>query len=434
MTPGSVLALLAALAQAQAPQQPGARPAGGGPGQPVAVFPAGTTIPIRFPESVQGGREKVGAAVVVQTMTPLLAVGGCMAVRPFAPVAGTVTVSRGGALFDRGGVLALRFDSVAAAGGGWVAVHAVLDSLEWRTSGVLRSDGAMDAKGRTLGGYMGRTGVIGVAGAIVDLDLLPIAALEVLHLARRGDPAHILTGERGVLRLTAPLEVSLRGGCLRAPAASVTAAAPPLPALPPRATDRSGRVAGDPVNVVFEGTEEELDSAFVSGGWTAAERSSFGALAHEVEEIALARRDAAAPMSHEYYLGRVEDLRYERASPSARARHHVRLWGVDSTGTLWAAAAIEDIGILVSAGARTVTHRVAPDVDRERNLLVDDLLAGGCAMLEGYTTLPGADSAGVTVAGQPYVTDRRVAVVNVAGCAPPATSLPGEGNFPLERR
>ena len=39
----------------------------------------------------------------------------------------------------------------------------------------------------------------------------------------------------------------------------------------------------------------------------------------------------------------VEDLRFERASLSARARHHVRLWRADASDTLWAAAATEDL-------------------------------------------------------------------------------------------
>lgn len=156
----------------------------------------------------------------------------------------------------------------------------------------------------------------------------------------------------------------------------------------------------------------------------AAERSTFGALARETEDILLARADSAGPMSHEYFQGRVEDLRFERASPSARARHHVRLWRADSTATLWAAAATEDVGILVSARTRTVTHRVSPDIDRERDLLVGDLLAGGCVVLDGYGTLPGAARSGVGVAGQPFVTDARVAVLRVVACGAPAPRAP----------
>lgn len=167
---------------------------------------------------------------------------------------------------------------------------------------------------------------------------------------------------------------------------------------------------------MLRGSREEVDSAFSRAGWLLAKPSTFGAIAKEAEAIVLSRGDPVAPMSHEFYAGRVEDLRFERASPSARARHHVRLWQADSAGTLWAGAATEDVGMLVSARRRTVTHRIAPDIDRERELLAGELLAGGCAVLGGYVTLPGATRTGSSVAGQRYVTDARAAVLRLVAC------------------
>jgi len=80
--------------------------------------------------------------------------------------------------------------------------------------------------------------------------------------------------------------------------------------------------------------------------------------------------------------------------------------------------------MLVSARRHTVTHRIAPDIDRERDLLVGDLLAGGCVILEGYGTLPGAQHSGEGVAHQPFVTDARVAVLRVAACGSMAPGPP----------
>ncbi len=78
--------------------------------------------------------------------------------------------------------------------------------------------------------------------------------------------------------------------------------------------------------------------------------------------------------------------------------------------------------MLVSARERTVTHKIAPDIDQERELLVSELLAGGCAVLEGYVKLSGAVQSGTGVAGQPFETDTRAAVLRVVPCpryAPP---------------
>ncbi len=415
------LTLLSAVALAQAPQQ-------AGPG-PAVVFPADTRIAVRFPSFLEGGRDPVGSVVVIQTTEPLDD-GACIVVPPYAPLAGTVTVSRPGELFGRGGLLQLRFDSVAVAPGRWVRLQAVLDSLEWISRGALRRGGALEAGGRSVRGVIGTTGIVGVAGALTPVGFVPALAVAGVDLMLRGARARILAGQRGMLRLTAPFVVPGGGRCVRA-LARKPAELPPIPAIPPRTTDRKAKAGRDPINLILVGTEAAVDSAFRRADWSAARRSTLGSLARETEAIVLSSRDSTAPMSHLYYLGRMEDIRFERASPSARARHHVRLWQVDSTGAMWAAAATEDVGVLVSARRRSVTHRVAPDVDRERELLVGDLLAGGCAELAGYATLAGADTTGTTVGGQKFVTDGRVAVLDVTACGrAPAGSAGPEARQP----
>jgi hypothetical protein len=402
--------VLASLVFSQAPH----------PGVPAsaAVVPAGTSIAVRFRQTLEGGRSRVGSPVDAQTMAPL-ALGRCSVVPPFMPVAGTVVVSRGGALFDRGGHLGLRFDSIAVRPGVWVRLHASLDSLEWLSPSKVGRKGALTAGARSLGKMVRAAGLAGLAGAVIEVGMIPAAAVLGLDVLLRGGPARILAGQHATLRLTAPLVVPAPAACAITVA---SASAPQLPPLPPRTSDREGTAGRDPINLVLLGTRADVDSAFRRADWIAAEPSRFGTLAREAEAIVLAQRDSAAPMSHLYYLGRREDVRFERASPSARVRHHVRLWQADTTGTMWAAAATEDIGYLVSARHRAMTHRVARDVDRERDLLVRDLLAGGCAALDGYASLPGADSTGTTVAGQRYVTDARVAVVSVTRCGPIAAA------------
>jgi hypothetical protein len=396
--------LLLALVVAQAPQRL----------ERSAVFAAGTRISVRFPRAVVGGRDRPGTVVEVQAMAPLEA-GGCILIPAFTPIRGTVTASRAGGLLGRRGLLQLRFDSVLAAPDEWVPVAAVLDSLEWAGPGSWTAGGGLERNPRSIRGLIGTAGLAGLAGAATGLGLVPLVAVTSLDIVLRGPPAQVLAGERGVLRLTAPLVVPVPDRCDRgeSPPADTAVAVPPLAA---RATNRQGTEGADPINLVIKGTRSEVDSALARAGWLPAQRSTVGALAVEAEAVLLARRDSEAPMSHEYYGGRVEDLRFERASPSARARHHVRLWQADSTGALWVAAATEDVGMLVSARHRTVTHRVAPEIDKERDLLVSELLAGGCAVLEGYVSLPGATRSGRGVAGQPFVTDARAAAVRVVAC------------------
>ena len=400
MVPG-VLAL--AFLTIQVPQSGG-----------VSLAP-GTHLRVRFPQSIEGGREAVGTAVRLQTTAPLEA-GGCMVVPAFAPIAATVAVSRPAGLFGRRGRLELQFDSLSPAPGIWVPLRAVLDSLEWAARGTLDAQGELMQGRRSLRGIVGTAGAAGLASAATGVGLVPVFVLTGLDFALRGGQAHVLAGQRGALRLLAPLGMPAPPRCDPAVDPWASAGTPSLPALPPRATDKRGLRGADPINLVLLGRAADVDSAFGRAGWMAAQRSTFGSLARETEDIVLQRRDSTAPMSHEYYLGRVEDLRFERASSSARRRHHARLWRADSSDTLWAAAATEDVGMLVSARRHTVTHRIAPDIDRERELLVGDLLAGGCVVVEGYAGLPGAVRSGVGVANQPFATDGRVAVLRVLPC------------------
>jgi hypothetical protein len=398
--PGFLFAL--ALTQALQPQERS------------GVFVPGTRIPVRFSRTVTGGHDREGAVLEVMAMGPLEA-GGCIVIPAFTPILGTVVASRPGRLFGRRGVLQLRFDSVLAAPDEWVPLAAELDSLEWASRGAWTARGGVQQSPRSIRGIIGTAGLVGLAGAATGLGVIPFVAATGLDLVLRGPGAQILAGQRGVLRLTAPLVVPMPDRC--EPGASAAGeATPAVPPLSARATNKRGTAGADPINLILRGTREEVDSSLNRAGWLPAQRSSFGALAAEAEAVVLARRDSEAPMSHEYYGGRVEDLRFERASPSARARHHVRLWQADSTGALWVAAATEDVGMLVSARQRTVTHRIAPEIDRERELLVAEVLAGGCAILEGYVTLPGAVRSGTGVAGQPFVTDARAAVVRVVAC------------------
>ena len=386
------------------------------PQQPRAVLPAGTPVRIRFPESIEGGREQVGAVVRLQT-TSALEAGGCSVVPAFAPIAATVVVSRSARIFDRSGRLALRFDSLSVSPGNWVPLVAVLDSLEWADRGTVNAQGELRERGRSIRGIVGTAGAAGIVGTATGIGVVPVFVLAGLDLVLRGGTAHILSGQRGALRLTASLEVPGPERCEPATDPWASTATPTVPPVPPRATDKRGGTGADPINLIFLGSAAAVDTAFARAGWMNARRSTFGSLSRETEAILMQSRDSAAPMSHEYYQGRVEDLRFERASPSARVRHHVRLWQADSSGTLWAAAATEDVGMLVSPLRRTVTHRIAPDIDRERDLLVGDLLAGGCVALDGYATLPGAQRSGTAGARQPFVTDARVAVLRAVACA-----------------
>ena len=195
---------------------------------------------------------------------------------------------------------------------------------------------------------------------------------------------------------------------------------PTLPRFVPQAVNRAGTRTGDPINLVFLGTGPELDAAFEAAGWELAGRGTAKALAKEITAILLGRRSYEAPVSTEYFEGRPQDVAWELSGPTARIRHHLRIWLLDSIAGVWVGSAIKDVGVLVRPFTGTATHRVDPDADVERDFIVSALAASGCADLVDFIPLPGAVRSGRDISRQTFFTDGRAAVVRLRTCEGPA--------------
>ena len=382
--------------------------------RPVEV-PAGATLPIRFAGGVTSGKDPVGTLVVAQTLAALV-VDSCVVVPPFVTALGHVTVSRGPGDRGRPGALEIRFTTLAAGRGERFAVDAVIDSLEYglppqaRDSGLIRGGRAARA-GRTVLPL-----ALTAVAAATEVLTAPVALLSGLELLRRGPKVRIVAGEVGRLRLLAPL--TLPHACTPLAAHHSLTEIPALPRFVPQTANRTGTKGGDPINLVLIGTGAELDAAFEAAGWEVAGHGG-RALAREIADIVLGRQAYEAPVSTEYFEGRPQDVTWQLQGPSARVRHHVRFWLLDSTAGVWVGAAIKDVGVLVRPLHGTATHRVDPDADAERDFTVSALEAAGCARLLDHVTLPGAPRRGRDISGQTFVTDGRAAVVRLRRCDQP---------------
>ena len=393
--------------------------AAGAPPRPErVVIPAGTVLPIRFVHGLAGGRDRVGSPVLVQTMAALVQ-DSCVVVEPFTHVSGRVVASRGGRPFGRPGRLALAFDSLEVAPHRWVKFDAVMDSTEYANLGDVSDSGELAGGRRPTGARYLRAGaVIGVGAMTEEIAAIPVALLEGWHLLRRGPGARILAGEVASLRLTSPLTVLHSGACVRAATHEDLTRVPSLPHFVPRTgDDRTGRRADDPVNVVLLGSAAQIDSAFVRAGWVRAQAPSLRSLARGVTAAVVERSAVGAPVSTQYFEGRKQDMTWELAGPNARFRHHLRLWLLDDTTQTWVGAADQDVGLVVNPFRRRATHRIAPDMDTERDLVVRELEATGCASLVSYLDLPGAVRAGRNASGQRFTTDGRAAAVRLKPCS-----------------
>lgn len=176
------------------------------------------------------------------------------------------------------------------------------------------------------------------------------------------------------------------------------------------------------------GPEDAVHRAFAGAGWHPADPVTLRNGLRVGVAVMFGRPYPRAPVSSVFLFDRRQDMAYQReAGRSARRRHHVRLWrahpdlvadgvfdhGVSSPATvLWIGAATFDRRISVSRRSGRITHRIDPDVDRERRFLVADLAsAGGIRSVRLVDR--GGPRAGRNVAGHPFYTDGQISLLEL---------------------
>ena len=168
------------------------------------------------------------------------------------------------------------------------------------------------------------------------------------------------------------------------------------------------------MNVAFAGTEEELHRMLAAAGWYAADPITLQTSLEIAADVVLHKPYAHAPVSDLYLWGRKQDAAFEQpVGDSPKQRHHVRFWRSPrrSDGEpLWLGAATYDERVEISRTTGGITHKISPNIDRERNKLVTDSIRAGA--LDGYYWVEQfhAQAEGKNGGGDPYFTDGRLAV------------------------
>jgi hypothetical protein len=407
----------------------------GGIGRPThgpareAVVPRGTTVSVRFTGAVTGGEDRSGTRLQVRTLAAVVQ-DGCVLVEPFTEITGRVTRSRAGRAFGRPGELTLDFDSIAVAPGAWAPLDAVVDSLEFAPSERVSAGNIRGARPGMRGRVVRAGALLGV-GVITEVGAVPAAVLAGWRVLRAGPQARIVAGEVARLRLREPLPVPRSAACQPVSEPPEHARLAAVPVFTPRtSSDRGGRRAGDPVNLVFLGTAGEIESAFHQAGWTPAQPPGFRSLARGIAAALLEGSAVGAPVSTQYFQGHKQAMAFELAGPNARVRHHLRIWPLEGSPGTWVAAANEDVGLLLNPFHVRATHRISPRVDGERDLIVRELEATGCARLTTYLDPPDAATSGRNAAGQRFRTDGRIATLQLGACAPAAADALADARPP----
>jgi len=187
-----------------------------------------------------------------------------------------------------------------------------------------------------------------------------------------------------------------------------------FPAYPKITHTRSG-AAGDPINLVFVGTKDQIMHSFQQVGWLLPDPITPQTSAKIAADSLAHRSYPTAPVSNLYVFGRVQDLAFEKPTNDVQNRGHIRIWKTDTLiggQPVWVGAASYDSGIELSGTNHLPTHHIAPTVDLERNTVGADLEKTGLAKEEADAAFTPPILSARNGGGDYYASDGDVLVIN----------------------
>jgi hypothetical protein len=194
--------------------------------------------------------------------------------------------------------------------------------------------------------------------------------------------------------------------------------------IPRRVTDQAGG-KGDMVNFLLIGPVASVQEAFASGGWVKVDKTKQDAALHAVLSTLQKQTYLEMPMSELYLFGRPQDFGFARAEPVAvvQQRHHLRIWKASfqfNGQEVWVGAATHDVGFEKDQRNNSVTHKIDPNVDEERDFVRASLTQGGGVIADTYVLPKDPIQEANTATGGTFHSDGRVLVMQLRAETPAA--------------
>ena len=208
-------------------------------------------------------------------------------------------------------------------------------------------------------------------------------------------------------------DLAAAGGPAESRVAGIT---PELLSKIPRRVSDPQHNAGDMVNVLIVGTQEQLVQAFTTAGWVQVDKT-VGTTAMNALLGSIEKKDyLTMPMSILYLFDRAQDYGFAHAEPVrvAMSRNHLRVWkseyAVDGR-PLWCVAATHDIGFERDQRSNGLTHKIDPAIDGEREFVNGTLSGTGLVAYRDHVSPADPLTTAKTATGGEFHSDGRILVL-----------------------
>lgn len=377
-------------------------------------IPKGTALQIRLTNAVNTSTAKPKQAFEAVVIVPVV-VGGAVALAAGAKVSGHIQDVTAAVKPDDQAVLELAFDQISDSTG-----HKA--SLTAKLVGVDNARESVGADGKITGIVASQTGSGRMEQGINKVAEKYPGLADVLGaiketVVKPTDPN--IDYEPGVemtIELTKALTWTASAGALNVksiePADDLSRL---VNAQPFRTIAEKPPKASDMTNLMFLGSEQEIENAFQKAGWSAASQLSSKSKLETFRAMAELRGYQEAPVSTLLLEGRPPDLVFEKLNNTFAARHHLRIWRRPERfhgKEVWVCSATHDTGIDFSEENRTFIHKVDTQIDRERAKVVSDLLFTGLVQGIALVERPNVPTELFNATGDALETDGKMAVIS----------------------
>jgi hypothetical protein len=391
--------------------------------------PAGTEVHIRLTTTLGSYASRAGARVSAVLIAPVM-VGDDTILPAGSVVSGNVkrAASVGLGIRHETAALDLEFNRVALPGGDPVALRARVSEVDNARERVTRDGRIHGVRATDSGSYR-------VSGYVRDLLFRCELHARIAELIVRAavinlpEPEiYLPAGAELTLALTAPLFLRSSGedpGSRASPAIGREDLRRLAASMPGRAYATAPERPADLTNLLLIGSRDRIAAAFAASGWSEARPLTFGRRVRWLRAIGLRRGFDSAPMSSLLVNGEPADMSLEKGLNDVSKRHHIRLWkqeGEWEGQELWIGAATRDVDFGYLRPGRAFTHRIAAEVDRERDKVAYDLAFTGCTNSLDWTGRASVPRVTENATGDAMTTDTRLALVELNDCRAPRLS------------